>query len=395
MKHLSNVSRTFSRCWATIAALVLASQPHVAHAQSGIEWYTGPGQALVGLDRYVGRLFSIDVDGSGPQEPRLVATTYGGINNYPPISPAPYAVWEGRDWDEFEFFKPIKGYVYDVLQDGDELIAGGAFILIDKQVYNGIARWNGSNWIPYQNGVGSLYGSSYVGTLQTYNNKLIVGGMFDIVSAQNANNFAAWDGTQWSLLGSGLNGYVTEMIESNGDLIVSGEFKTAVGLNSLRIARWNGTTWISMPPLSEPAQLAEYNGVLVAGSDQILGLFGSKWKSFGGGLGGVISELLVHDGGLIVAGNFASAGGTPASNIAIWQNGAWNTLQGGASSPNQYSSVSDVVMHEGELIVAGNFLFAGPSRIRNIARWTGDVWKPLDSGFAGGGTPLLADGDSL
>jgi hypothetical protein len=36
-----------------------------------------------------------------------------------------------------------------------------------------------------------------------------------------------------------------------------------------------------------------------------------------------VSSLIVFDGKLVAAGRFSSAGGVPASNVAIWNGSEW------------------------------------------------------------------------
>ena len=45
-----------------------------------------------------------------------------------------------------------------------------------------------------------------------------------------ANNIARWDGSSWSALGSGVNGYVTALAMLGNDLFVGGGFTTAGGI---------------------------------------------------------------------------------------------------------------------------------------------------------------------
>ena len=75
---------------------------------------------------------------------------------------------------------------------------------------------------------------------------LVVGGDFTVAGDVIANNIAAWDGTTWQPLGSGMGGdwpYVHALTVYNGELIAGGYFTTAGGNPASYIARWNGATW--------------------------------------------------------------------------------------------------------------------------------------------------------
>lgn len=56
---------------------------------------------------------------------------------------------------------------------------------------------------------------------------LVVGGEFTIAGAVRANRIAAWDGTNWQALGSGMNSTVLALTVYYGDLIAGGRFDTA------------------------------------------------------------------------------------------------------------------------------------------------------------------------
>src|SRR5207247_1421219 len=100
---------------------------------------------------------------------------------------------------------------------------------------------------------------------------LIVGGSFSVAGKALANNIAAWDGTSWSALGTGVDKPVSPLAAYSGDLIVGGNFTTAGGVSASRIARWNGNAW---SPLGKGigglssygvTALVVFNGELIAG----------------------------------------------------------------------------------------------------------------------------------
>src|SRR6185369_2835102 len=72
---------------------------------------------------------------------------------------------------------------------------------------------------------------------------LIVGGLFKVAGNTLPNNIAAWDGTQWSPLGDGVNSIVWALTVYKGKLIAAGSFTKAGGNDASSIAQWDGTTW--------------------------------------------------------------------------------------------------------------------------------------------------------
>ena len=53
-----------------------------------------------------------------------------------------------------------------------------------------------------------------------------------------------WDGTNWTLVGAGIDGSVNAITNlPSGDLVAAGTFTTVDGIAAANIARWNGSTW--------------------------------------------------------------------------------------------------------------------------------------------------------
>jgi hypothetical protein len=167
---------------------------------------------------------------------------------------------------------------------------------------------------------------------------LVVGGYFSIAGNVFANNIAAWDGTTWQPLGSGMNDSVYALTVYNGELIAGGWFTTAGGNWASNIARWNGATW----------------------------------QPLGSGMDGYVSALTVYPplaGELIAGGWFTTAGGEPASYIARWDGATWQPLGSGMGGGGYYPDVYALTVYNGELIAGGNFTTAGGEVSAYWARW--------------------------
>ncbi len=85
-----------------------------------------------------------------------------------------------------------------------------------------------------------------------------------------------------------------------------------------------------------------------------------------------VYALLVHDGDLVVAGGFTFAGGIPVHGIARWDGSSWSAMGSGMDGP-----VYALAEFDGALIAGGDFLTAGGTPASRIARWDGAGWSAL------------------
>ena len=73
---------------------------------------------------------------------------------------------------------------------------------------------------------------------------LYAGGDFTSAGGAPANHIAAWNGSSWSALGSGMDGYAVYALAVSGStLYAGGDFTTAGGVPANHIAAWNGSSW--------------------------------------------------------------------------------------------------------------------------------------------------------
>src|SRR5262249_10218314 len=111
----------------------------------------------------------------------------------------------------------------------------------------GIARWNGSAWLPLGSGLTNI-----VSDLAIYNNDLIAAGSF-------GGGVARWDGSTLHVLGAGVGGgggspAVNSVAVFHGELIAGGYFTIAGGAPAYDFARWadSAAPWIVDQPGSIP-----------------------------------------------------------------------------------------------------------------------------------------------
>ena len=125
--------------------------------------------------------------------------------------------------------------------------------------------------------------------------------------------------------------------------------------------------------LDEKPNPSALSNVLIATT-----IAGNAWLPLGSGTGGQVRALTVYDGQLVAGGNFDSAGGAPAGNIAAWDGSSWSPLGSGTDG-----QVYALTVYDGQLTAGGNFDSAGGVSAEHIAVWDGSSWSPLAPGLDG------------
>jgi hypothetical protein len=114
---------------------------------------------------------------------------------------------------------------------------------------------------------------------------------------------------------------------------------------------------------------------------------GETWSALGSGLDAAADDLLVApNGDVIAAGAFTSAGGLATNGFARWDAaaGTWSVFGGSGvdnlAGDNVY--VLDLaLLPNDDIVVAGLFDTAGVSTVNSIARWDGTQWHALGDGL--------------
>lgn len=169
-------------------------------------------------------------------------------------------------------------------------------------------------------------------------------------------NFFKWDGNAWGNETS-FNSIVRALAAGSGNVVYCGGDFDAITFEDeelllSRVVKWTGTTW----------------------------------ESLGMGVDVSAYALLISGGDLFAAGDFANAGGGPASNIAKWNGTSWSALGGGLDG-YAYSLAAD---ESGNIYAGGGFTQAGGSPASKIAKWDGSSWSALGAGTNGNVNALAA-----
>ena len=264
------------------------------------------------------------------------------------------------------------------------LYVGGFFSMAGAVSAHGVAKWDGTNWSALASGMDWMV------------NALAADGAGNLY-AGSGGYIVKWDGTNWSALGSGPDAEPLVVVQalavdSAGNLYVGGSFETADGDIVANVAKWDGTAWSMLGSGFELANAVRSLALDGAGNLYVGGLFwtaggvsahnvakwdGTSWSELGSGLTGWVDALAVDAGGnLYAGGSFSKAGDATAYNVAKWNGTTWSALGSGTNS-RVFSLAADGA---GDVYVGGMLTEAGRVSASCVAKWDGTTWSPLASG---------------
>jgi hypothetical protein len=327
-----------------------------------------------------------------------------------------FAKWDGTNWTSMGNFerkpqgvtKLFLGTWYWTIEtikidENDNIYVGGDFTDVDNILVNGIAKWDGSNWTYLGDesspGIGEVQLNTSVNERQykvsslglDSNNILYISGIFTQIGSINANYIARWNGSNFSRLGSNLDGSVGPnendgidfstsggantgpflTVDSKNNVYVGGFFEFVGGnqdqgipkLQVRSIAKWNGTEWSALAngfSAGEVTNLAvdSNDNVYVVGEFRIFGNStfiyvakwnGSQWNGIGSGFNRIVLTVAVD------RNNNVYVGGRPtvaSDNIIIDQIAVIN-VSPSVPQPIPIDTSKDVVVVQGELLATG------------------------------------------
>jgi len=339
------------------------------------EWRAGPLIELAGVNGGVGAATTWDPDGAGPLSAQLVV-------------------------------------------GGDFPSAGGTSV-------NGIARWDGTTWMPFGSGFAESAGrapnvqalavlSSSYGVMA---GQLIAGGSFDSVGGVPATAVARWDGSAWHAMpGLSASGSLQPslnwlyVVPSNvpsvgGQLIAGGfvELVNGVPINN-GVARWDGAAWHSMgstpadyavcgmPYAWDPDGASPLPPVLVCSFWEVTGSGGPITVRYWDGTNwapylptplcqcGPLSPMITMPSGPLAGQLIANAN----AEVENWDGVSWQHL-GPPPFDNSYNIYALSAVPTGNGPFAGQVVIGGyfTNSHNNIARYDGTNWQDVGAGFDG------------
>ncbi|MEZ6036769.1 MAG: hypothetical protein R3F29_04775 [Planctomycetota bacterium] len=342
------------------------------------------------------------------------------------------SLWNGSMWAgiggslTYPFDEP-RAFVE--LPNGDVLAAG--INGINGVPVNGVARWDGSTWTPYAPGIAlveALYALPNGDLLATVGTNTGAG----------LHGVRIWDGTAWSEAWSGFDERIEGAIPFDGDHVaLFGRFGSDYATGTGNVAFFDGTDWTivnrggtwqagapvcgardpatgalwlglqnngllryddpgwTVIPVGGPRAMAFVDGELIVGTASFsynavrLGrLVGTQLQAIGGDVDGPVYALLpLPDGDLIVGGDFLFAGGVYAPRIARWDGTTFHPLGWGLDGPVRALTR----LPNGDLVAGGSFWSDGAfsQTLAHVARWDGTAWHPFGAGVGSSATSVV------
>ena len=316
------------------------------------------------------------------------------------------AGWDGTNWFALggTTSKGVTHYdraVRSFSTDGTNLFAGGLFTEAGNVVVNGIAGWNGTNWMALGSGI---TGNGAVLAIAKTGSVIYAGGTFTNLGGVTVKHIAKWDGNNWSPMGNGFNGTVNALTFHKGVLFAGGSFTARgdAGADFHGIAQWDGTDWTDVPVISSWRinnvfyALASDGKNLYAGGNFYLGWGfgppnptlgadvdnigrwdGTNWWNLGTELNDTVYALALQNGYLYAGGAFTNSSTTSVRRIARWDGSLWTDVGGGFTNGNVQALAATLAA----LYATGTFTNGGATALNRIAKWDGAAWSPLGSGF--------------
>jgi hypothetical protein len=203
----------------------------------------------------------------------------------------------------------------------------------------------------------------------------------------------------------GVDGFVSVFATNGSDLYIGGQLTSVGNVLAAGIARWDGQNWSALGSgISGSVQPYVYrmaiapNGDVYAGGQfasagglnatNIARWNGVAWAPLGLGISASssanipIGAMALSGTNLYVGGGFTNAGGLNIKALARWNGASWSAVGGGVDAPtNTY--VGAILVDGSDMYVGGNFTNAGGLQVNRIAKWDGTSWSALGGGLLG------------
>lgn len=155
------------------------------------------------------------------------------------------AKWNGTTWQALG--SGVNSRVDALVVSGSNLYAGGYFTEAGGISANAVAKWDGSSWSNLGTGgagLGAYPSSPIVHALAVSANNLYAGGCFNNAGGNSAHAVARWNGSYWSAMGNTAfwdGDTVSALVVSGNDVYASAD--DYFGINLLK---WNGSSWTNL-----------------------------------------------------------------------------------------------------------------------------------------------------
>lgn len=245
--------------------------------------------------------------------------------------------WDGTSWSVVGDFYTgaLFNYVLDLEIYEDTLYAGGFFKskFTAPEVFNALAKWDGTEW---RGTALDLYGE--VRALHVYNNKLVVGGVFQLNDTAGVENIAMLNGREAEYFDESVKVPIHDIEDYGNEIFIATEFYNQSRQDSLGLGVYRNGSWETVfgpqagfNNTGGVKCLASHpNALLVGGDFDIIPLMGNYGKNIGvyrggyldafGMLDSTVRTMTIINDQLYIGGDFngatTSTGGVTLNHIA-------------------------------------------------------------------------------
>jgi hypothetical protein len=247
-------------------------------------------------------------------------------------------IWNGNSWDTLT--QKINGNIEVMKEYNGDLYLGGPFDRIGYVKHHLLAKLSDTTYSYYP--FGSQAGGYRVNAIEFYQGNMYVGGNFyDTITG--VNDLEVWDGNSFQAFGGNGLGFggssVHAMVVYNNELYIAGGFEYVSGPDTFHnIMRWDGTQFLDVS----------------------------------GGINYTLSRLVMKiiNGEIYICGALQSAGNIPIHNyIAKWNGNTWSEV----FSDTIDGQITDFLLVNNDLYIAGNFKHINGVTFNHIAKYSGFV----------------------
>ncbi len=251
----------------------------------------------------------------------------------------------------------IPNPVNSIIRYKDTIYITGMFLTSGNYTVNGIAKWNGTKWLPLKTGlkdsdVGPGSGIGY--KFKIYNNDLYLTGAFDSVCGVAAHSLAKFDGVNWSAVNNlpriypTNSNFVYDVEFFNGEIYAGGIMDNGTTLKD--IVKWNGTAWVN------PG----------------IGMYGL----------GYIRGITIYKNNLYVIGSYSyyNHPSNPGNCIVRYDGFNWQSVGTGMLfAPNGLAWLNAYKIYKNKLYLGGEFDLCNNAKMYSIVTFDGSNFCSLDT----------------